>query len=393
MNGDVKGMRSWAAGAALLLAACSDSANAKPEQGAGAELPGKGGSSSSSGATSNGATNPGNMAPPPCTVAEPVPIAEGKLSYTSLVGDAVYYVDQQDGTPVPTLVNTWYGAIKRVDLASGQTTTVFAPQRSYLDDLLITADTIYSASHQLIEPGEADVYRLPIPAQGDPQLVSPAWSMNETAFSEKALIGIVGNELLVDGLTGLVALSLTDGSVRRLLDEDKRVRQQLVGNQLWYGTDFGLGGIFRLDVATPGSTPVEVYPKGCSTDGGKVASWFLVTSSEIFCDGGSSIKALALDGSGPTRSWDMKQVQRESYYPTYSDGDALYLASDDNGVKLPLGGGDPEYFSCQPTPVTGITGNANWFVWAKNLQPNAGVLDYTARIGGDQVSAIYAKRR
>ena len=326
-------------------------------------------------------------------MADVAPIAEGELSYLTLVDDAVYYVDQLDGTPVPSLVNTWYGAIKRHDLSSGETTTVFAPQRSYLDGLLVTADSIYAASHQLIEPGQAEVYRLPLSGQGDAQLVSPAWSMNEPEFASKPLLGIVGNELVVNGASGIVALSLTDGSARPLLADDDVVRAQLVGTQLWYGTKGGMGGIFRIDVAAPGSAPAEVYPKGCSTGGFASAGWFLVTSSELACGSSLGIQGLALDGSGETKRWDLKGVSSDNYYPTYSDADAIYLAADHSGVKLPRASGDPEYFACQATPVTGITGNANWFVWARNLQRNAGVLSYSAKLGGERVSAIYAKRR
>jgi hypothetical protein len=329
-------------------------------------------------------------------VPEATPIAEGELSYLNLTDDAVYYVDQKDGTAVPGLVMTWYGALKRHGLSSGETTTVFAPQQSYFDDVLVTADSLYLATNQGSLPHLADVYRLPLSGQGDATLVSANWSANAGGFSRKPLLGIVGNDLVVDGASGIVALSLSDGSSRSVLADNKQlVSVQLSGNQLWYATKNGQGGIFRVDVSAPGSMPVEVYPKGCTNGVLTRTGWFLATSSELACGGTQAIQGLALDGTGETRSWDLTgKVDATTYYPTYADADAFYLASSDYGVRLPRASGSPEYFHCEATPVTGILGNASWLVWARNLQPNAAVgTSFMPILGDSAVAAIYAKRR
>lgn len=378
-----------------LGSACSDASDSKsgePEQGTGSQTAEQGGSSSG---PSSSTANPGSMSPPPCSVMAPEPILEGELMSMNLTDDALYFVDSQDGTPIPGLINRYYGAIKRYDLASGQTTKLFATERSYIEDLLVTADSLYVATRVLGAPDTFDVYRLPLSGEGMAVSVSPAWSMSEASFLRSVLVGSVGNELLLDGSAGTMALSLSDGSMRRLLPANEDlVSVQLLGDQLWYATDQGRGGIFRLDVSAPGSMPVEVYAKGCSNGVLGRSGWFFASSSELACGGGRTIQGLAPDGSGETRSWDLTGIDVTSYYPAYSDNDALYLASAYSGVRVPRAGGSPEYFSCDAVPVDGITGNASWFVWGRNLRPNPGVVTAMMPVFLNPVvfSAIYAKR-
>ncbi|MEO8181945.1 MAG: hypothetical protein ABI895_24175 [Deltaproteobacteria bacterium] len=326
----------------------------------------------------------------------PAPVVEGELMALNLTEDALYFVDRRDGTPISGLVNRYYGAIKRYDLSGGQTTTLFATERSDIMDLLVTADALYVATRITGGPDIVNVYRLPLSGEGMAVPVSPAWSMGESAFVRSALVGSVGDVLVVDGFRGTMALSLTDGSVRRLVPASEQlVSMQLLGNQLWYGTEQGRGGIFRVEVSAPGSMPVEVYPKGCSNGVLGKTGWFLATSGELACGGNTTIQGLAPDGSGEARSWDLTGIDPTPYYPTYSDNDALYLASDDTGVRVPRSGGSPEYFSCEAVPVDGIRTNANWFVWGRGLQPNAGVFTAATPVvlGPAVFSAIYAKRR
>lgn len=380
---------------------CSGSSDSKPgesEQTTGSELPAQSGSS---GGTSGGsASNAGNASRLPCSVVEPAPIVEGELMSLNLMGDALYFVDRADGTPIPGLVDRYFGAIKRYDLASNETTTLFTTEDSYIDDLLVTADSLYVATRHGTISDVVDIVRQPLSGQGTAVPVSPAWSMDETAFRRSVLVGVAGNELVVEGAAGTMALSLADGSVRSLLPPSDSVRDELVsvqllGNQLWYATEQGRGGIFRLDVSAPGSMPVEVYPEGCPGTTLGMSGWFLVGGSELSCGGSRAIQDLALDGSGEGRSWDLAAVDPDPYYPAYSGANALYLASGDSGVRVPGAGGNAEYFSCEAVPVDGITGNADWFVWGRNSRTSAGVVGGTTPVllNPNVLSAIHAQRR
>jgi hypothetical protein len=376
---------------AVLASACTEAASdadgseeGGPEQGTMSALPGGASSQNNAG----GAAASGCSAPTPTVIAE-----SEKLRSINVTADAVYYVDRLDGTPQRQILDPIStGSVKRYSLASGETTTLWVSEESSIVDLLVAGDSFYV--YLTANSGAPAVYRLPLSGAGTPELVGPEEAMSDAAYIRNALMGIVGDELILDGAR-TIAISLTDGSTRRLLPDDVDVVSvQLASGRLWYATEQGRGGIFSLDLASRAATPVAVYPGGCTNGDILKTGWFHASDTDLACAGSQLIQGFSSSGSGESLSWETPAVNRRpTYYPAHDDEQSLYLASSEYGVRLPRAGGAAEFFTCEPVAVDAIATNSDWLVWGRST--GAGVVSsiQPLHLNPGSYDAIFAVRR
>jgi hypothetical protein len=231
---------------------------------------------------------------------------------------------------------------------------------------------IYKRSVAAQMPDGGFVFRMPKQG-GEPELLGPMDL--DPGFADGAvragIMAVVGDELIVDEgfSSGVSALSLSDGSRRRLLNDtqaDQATSMHFAEGRLWYGSENGLGDLFYRDVAGADAMPVALYEGGCS--GGSILQnsriWFRASASGIYCGGNVDIPRLALDGSGRSSAWEVPAARRfGTMRPLRVEGQTLYLGSDEQGVQLSLDTGEARSFSCSAVGVDALVTTLDRIVW------------------------------
>ncbi|HWO12392.1 MAG TPA: hypothetical protein VNN80_23005 [Polyangiaceae bacterium] len=305
--------------------------------------------------------------PPLCDAAAPRTLLTGvSVSNLNADEDFVYFIDTMAG---PSLDLTFAGAVKRVAIASGEVTTLFEPSEPQpIRQLLLLGSDLFlfmAGTGELAEVGF--LYRLPVTG-GTPTLVGPqgaeGYSLDGSplaAVNERAAYMVGASR------ADLYEITLADGSERVVGSAEDISRPQLLGDTLYYATEDGLGDIFSVDASVAGAEPVLALAGGCG-QGSITGSSYQVIGDEVLCGGFLSVGKYPLGAGEPELGtfWGppLDLAGGEIAPARFEDGE-VYVVGGRFAARVPVAGGDGEFFACEGMTLDALTTNSSSIIWGR----------------------------